>query len=135
MNGHRHLLLVDSIILILPLIFDRWLWSCSISWWAIRAWKANNTWQGDCRNHIIYQDSTLLVTVVSFAELVQTGLLGVWAEEHAWNTWFLHRPARKESKVLKLKSSQGPLHVVWQVSFGCWITSYISRWQKFYKSV
>ena len=29
----------------------------------------------------------------------------------------------------------GPLHVVWQVSFGCWITWSISSWQKHYKCV
>ena len=29
----------------------------------------------------------------------------------------------------------GPLHVVWQVSFGCWITWPISSWQNSYKSV
>ena len=29
----------------------------------------------------------------------------------------------------------GPLHVVWQVSFGCWITWSISSWQNSYKSV
>ena len=31
----------------------------------------------------IYQDSKLLVLVVFFAELVQTGLWAVWAEQHA----------------------------------------------------
>ena len=31
----------------------------------------------------------------------------------------------------------GPLHVLWQVSFGCWVTWTISSlsWQKYYKSV
>ena len=29
----------------------------------------------------------------------------------------------------------GPLHVVWQVSFGCWIMWSISSWQNCYKSV
>ena len=29
----------------------------------------------------------------------------------------------------------GPLHVFWQVSFGCWVTWSISSWQKYYKSV
>ena len=29
----------------------------------------------------------------------------------------------------------GPLHVVWQVSFGCWITWSISCWQNSYMSV
>ena len=29
----------------------------------------------------------------------------------------------------------GPLHVLWQVSFGCWVTWSISSWQKYYKSV
>ena len=28
----------------------------------------------------------------------------------------------------------GPLHVLWQVSFGCWVTWPISSWQKYYKS-
>ena len=28
----------------------------------------------------------------------------------------------------------GPLHVLWQVSFGCWVTWSISSWQKCYKS-
>ena len=30
---------------------------------------------------------------------------------------------------------KGSLHVVWQVSFGCWITWCISSWQNSYKSV
>ena len=29
----------------------------------------------------------------------------------------------------------GPLHVLWQVSFGCWVTWSISSWQVYYKSV
>ena len=29
----------------------------------------------------------------------------------------------------------GPLHVLWQVSFGFWVTWSISSWQKYYKSV
>ena len=29
----------------------------------------------------------------------------------------------------------GPLHVFWQVSFGCWVTRSISNWQKNCKSV
>ena len=29
----------------------------------------------------------------------------------------------------------GPLHVLWQVSFGCWVTWCISSWQEYYKSV
>ena len=28
-----------------------------------------------------------------------------------------------------------PLHVLWQVSFGCWVTWSISSWQRYYKSV
>ena len=28
----------------------------------------------------------------------------------------------------------GPLHVLWQVSFGCWVTWSISCWQEYYKS-
>ena len=32
-------------------------------------------------------------------------------------------------------SHLGPLHVLWQVSFGCWVTWYISSWQENYKSV
>ena len=32
-------------------------------------------------------------------------------------------------------SDLGPLHVLWQVSFGCWVTWSISSWQKYYKSV
>ena len=31
--------------------------------------------------------------------------------------------------------SLGPLHVLWQVSFGCWVTWSISCWQEYYKSV
>ena len=49
-------------------------------------------------NHIIYQDSMLLVPVVCFAQLVLTGLLTI----HHTTTQFLLRPARKESKVPKL---------------------------------
>jgi hypothetical protein len=30
---------------------------------------------------------------------------------------------------------QGPLHVLWQVSFGCWVTWSISSWQEYYNSV
>ena len=29
----------------------------------------------------------------------------------------------------------GPLHVLWQVSFCCWVTWSISSWQEYYKSV
>ena len=29
----------------------------------------------------------------------------------------------------------GPLHVLWQLSFGCWVTWSIPSWQEFYKSV
>ena len=29
----------------------------------------------------------------------------------------------------------GPLHVIWQVSFGCWITWSISNWQNLYDRV
>ena len=29
----------------------------------------------------------------------------------------------------------GPLHVLWQVSFGCWVTWSISSWQEYYKCV
>jgi hypothetical protein len=29
----------------------------------------------------------------------------------------------------------GPLHVLWQVSFGCWVSWSISSWQEYYKSV
>ena len=29
----------------------------------------------------------------------------------------------------------GPLHVLWQVSFSCWVTWSISSWKKYYKSV
>ena len=29
----------------------------------------------------------------------------------------------------------GPLHVLWQVSFGCWVSWSISSWQKYCKSV
>ena len=31
-------------------------------------------------------------------------------------------------------SHLGPLHVLWQVSFGCWVTWSISSWQKYHKS-
>ena len=29
----------------------------------------------------------------------------------------------------------GPLHVLWQVSFGCWVRWSISSWQEYYQSV
>ena len=29
----------------------------------------------------------------------------------------------------------GPLHILWQVSFGCWVTWSISSWQKYHMSV
>ena len=32
-------------------------------------------------------------------------------------------------------SELAPPHVLWQVSFGCWVTWSISSWQKCYKSV
>ena len=32
-------------------------------------------------------------------------------------------------------SRLGPLHVLWQASFGCWVTWSISSWQKYYKRV
>ena len=38
------------------------------------------------------------------------------------------------SHELVLLRAFGPLHVVWQVSFGCWIKWSISSWQNFYKS-
>ena len=34
-----------------------------------------------------------------------------------------------------LKVHYGPLHVLWRVSFGCWVTWSISSWQKYFKSV
>ena len=34
-----------------------------------------------------------------------------------------------------LFTALGPLHVLWQVSFGCWVTWSISSWQEYYKSV
>ena len=34
-----------------------------------------------------------------------------------------------------LSGSFGPQHVLWQVSFGCWVTWSISSWQEYYKSV
>ena len=51
-------------------------------------------------NHTIY------IRTVRFclAKLVETGLLVVLVEQHALYTQFLHRPARKESNVQKLKS-------------------------------
>ena len=36
---------------------------------------------------------------------------------------------------MDMKTKQGPLHVLWQVCFGCWVTWSISNWQKYYKSV
>ena len=32
------------------------------------------------------------------------------------------------------KTHYGPQHVLWQVSFGCWVMWSISSWQKYYKS-
>ena len=34
-----------------------------------------------------------------------------------------------------MSNNYGPLHVLWQVSFGCWVTWSISSWQEYYKSV
>ena len=42
--------------------------------------------------------------VACFAELVQTGLRALKAEQHAPYTGFLNRPTRKESNVPKIKS-------------------------------
>ena len=36
---------------------------------------------------------------------------------------------------LHCMSGLGPPHVLWQVSFGCWVMWSISSWQKCYKSV
>ena len=40
-----------------------------------------------------------------------------------------------EKNVPLLKKGYGPQHVLWQVSFGCWVTWSISSWQEYYKSV
>ena len=40
-----------------------------------------------------------------------------------------------DSKGMQIIQNLGPLHVFWQVSFGCWVTWSISSWQKYYKSV
>jgi hypothetical protein len=39
------------------------------------------------------------------------------------------------SSFKKQTSLKGPLHVLWKVSFGCWVTWSISSWQECYKSV
>ena len=36
---------------------------------------------------------------------------------------------------LDIRIHIGPLHVLWQASFGCWVTWSISSWQEYYKSV
>ena len=38
-------------------------------------------------------------------------------------------------RFLKRLYNRGPLHVLWQVSFGCLVTWSISSWQEYYKSV
>ena len=57
------------------------------------------------KKHSIYYDNKLLVLVVYIAELVWTGSWDFWSEQHAPYTQLLHRPAREESNVPKLKSS------------------------------
>ena len=44
-------------------------------------------------------------------------------------------PNYKVSWTPGLFGSKGPLHVIWQVSFGCWVTWSNSSWQEYYNSV
>ena len=46
----------------------------------------------------IYEDSKLFELVFSFAELVQTDLWAVWAEQHAQCTLFLSKTTEKEDR-------------------------------------
>ena len=45
---------------------------------------------------------------------------------------FLKSKLQNQPKPAK---ASGPLHALWQVSFGFWVTWSISSWQKYYKSV
>ena len=54
--------------------------------------------------------------------------------------WISQAANPYDSQVTFLSNSPGwlflgPLRVVWQVSFGCWVTWSISSWQEYYKSV
>ena len=50
---------------------------------------------------------------------------------------------KKQLQTLKIRQNinynlcggKGPLHVLWQVSLGCWVTWSIPSWQQYYKSV
>ena len=70
------------------------------------------------------------------------------SREKIWENWdifFLEKPFPWLLKIFDLRSDTnifrwstsvlGPLHVLWQVSLGCWVTWSISSWQKYYKSV
>ena len=50
---------------------------------------------------------------------------------HRWEIETMECPDRDLHWQCKL----GPLHVHWQVSFGCWVTWSILSWQEYYKSV
>ena len=43
--------------------------------------------------------------------------------------------SKRNKKKNQLWRDSGHLHVLWQVSFGCWVTWSISSWQKYHKSV
>ena len=67
--------------------------------------KIKNSQQWENPN-VHYRTILRVAPVVCFAELVSTGVWGIWAEQNARNyTRFLPIPARKEPKIPKLKGS------------------------------
>ena len=59
---------------------------------------------------------------------LDTYLLALWLSRVIMTDMYTHLQRQ-------LSFTYGPLHVLWQVSFGCWVTWSISSWEEHYKSV
>ena len=92
-------------------------------------WKKNWSW--------ILILMLLCFWIVSFVKTTKTKQSHVLFSPNNWHqrvTYF--SDAVFNYKRMKNRTGKyGPLYVLWQVSFGCWVTWSILSWQKYYKGV
>ena len=102
--------------------------------WLISSWEEKNCCQSraNFKNDNYFHSSWQLLKFVSENNCHLVNLLRFdnsyfLLSFFGYIMWF-------KSQQQKANTDIGPLHVIWQVSFGCWVTWSISSWQKYYKT-